>query len=197
MKYKINEIFYSIQGEGKLVGRPCVFVRFAGCNLDCYFCDTNHKDGEYYTKEELEAEVEKLTKGDSNIFIVLTGGEPTLQLKEDEPLFQKYNTQIETNGTKSVPSWIDFIAISPKTKINLKNINFESGAFVYAKLIYEDKKSDYIKKLAQELADKGIEVYIQPLEINGEMNIKETIKFVLDNPQFNLSLQVHKLIGVR
>lgn len=197
MKYKINEIFYSIQGEGRLVGIPCVFVRFAGCNLDCYFCDTNHQDGKYYTKQELEAEVEKITKGDKNIYIVLTGGEPTLQLKETEPLFQDYNTQIETNGTNSIPSWIDNIAISPKTKINLNNINFEGGVSIYAKLIYEDKKSDYIKKLAHELADKGIEVYIQPLEINGEMNTKETIKFVLDNPRFKLSLQVHKLIGVR
>ena len=187
MKYKINEIFYSIQGEGYFTGTPAVFVRFSGCNLKCSWCDTKHEDGEYYTKEELEAEVEKLTKGNPDVLIVLTGGEPTLQLT-DERLFKNYFVAIETNGTNKVPNWVNWITISPKTDITeFKNNPSE------IKVVFEKHRIDYLEKLKGNSAF----LYLQPLEIDGKMNVEETLDYIKQNPEFRLSVQTHKLIGVR
>ena len=86
--YKVNEIFYSVQAEGRKSGRPAIFVRFSGCNLQCPFCDTNHEPYRLMTKEEIEKEVDELDKdSDSKAMIVMTGGEPTLQVDDDEFLF--------------------------------------------------------------------------------------------------------------
>lgn len=194
MKYKINEIFYSIQAEGEFAGSPAVFVRFSGCNLACSFCDTQHEQGTFFTKDELEREVEKLTKGDTNIIIILTGGEPTIQLKESERLFSKYKTHLESNGMFEVPSWVDYVVFSPKTPLKLDTMKRMPDAL---KFIYTKTSQDFIFKLGLQALKSDIKVFIQPLEIDGEMNIKDTLEFVLNNPQFKLSLQIHKLIGVR
>lgn len=194
MKYKINEIFYSIQAEGEFAGSPAVFVRFSGCNLACSFCDTQHEQGTFYTKDELEQEVEKLTKGDKNIIIVLTGGEPTIQLKNCEPLFKGYQIHLESNGMFDIPDWVDYAVISPKTPLKLETMKRLPNAL---KFIYTKTSQGFISKLGLQALKSKIKVFIQPLEIDGEINIKETLEFVLNNPQFKLSLQIHKLIGVR
>jgi len=113
---RINEIFTSIQGEGFFTGVPAVFVRTSGCNLKCSFCDTNHESGEEMSIEAILKEVAK-----NNIrHIVITGGEPTLQPELPqlvEQLHAKgYFIQIETNGTRPVPTLIDWVTCSPKSK---------------------------------------------------------------------------------
>ena len=111
--YRVNEIFYSIQGEGAFAGTPAVFVRFSGCNLACPWCDTDHSHAEEMTRDELEDTVRGLLKGREGAIIVLTGGEPALQLRDDEPLFQGFGCRvcIETNGTLPVPGWIDWVTV--------------------------------------------------------------------------------------
>ena len=190
MSYKVNEIFYSIQGEGYYAGKPAVFIRFSGCNLKCPWCDTKHESGTIYTKEQLEGEVERLTQGNESILIVFTGGEPTLQLSEDEELLPKYYRAIETNGTNKVPDWIDWITISPKTDIKFKDFrNFPDEI----KVVYESKRKIYLEYLKH----LGGRLYLQPLEQNGKMNIAETLEYIKQNPEYTLSVQLHKLIGAR
>ena len=118
--YRVNEIFYSIQGEGFFAGTPAVFVRFSGCNLACPWCDTDHSRAEEMTHDELEAAVLELLAGHKGAIIVLTGGEPALQLRDDDPLFRGFGCRvcIETNGTLPVPAWVDWVTVSPKDELS-------------------------------------------------------------------------------
>lgn len=191
MKYKVNEIFYSLQTEGEHAGKAAVFVRLCGCNLSCPWCDTKHHTiGEFYTKEEIEEKVDYLTRGNKEVIVVFTGGEPTLQLKEDEPLLTKYYTCIETNGTGKVPSWINWITCSPKSDIDFKSIGRMPDEI---KVVYEHGRDKYLKSLIS----LGVKLFIQPLEVNGQMNIPEVVDFVKLNPSYRMSLQYHKIIKVR
>ena len=110
---KINEIFYSLQGEGFHTGTPAVFVRFSGCNLKCSFCDTQHEEGVWMSDEEILAEVGKYPA----VTVILTGGEPSLWIDREfvDCLHRmgKY-VCIETNGTHSLPDNIDWVTCSPK-----------------------------------------------------------------------------------
>lgn len=189
MNYKVNEIFYSLQAEGKNAGRPAVFVRLCGCNLKCPWCDTKyHNEGKWYTKEELETKVRSLA--DNRAIIVFTGGEPTLQLKEEKELLPEYHRCIETNGTNPVPTWINWITCSPKTDIDFKQTKFYPNE---VKVVFEENRTEYLKSLTKE----NFLLYLQPLELDGKMNIKETIEFIKENPEYRLSLQFHKMIGIR
>lgn len=191
MSYKVNEIFYSVQAEGTFAGKPSVFIRLCGCNLACPWCDTKyHTKGEFYTKEEIEEKVNFLTHGNKDVNIVFTGGEPTLQLKEDEPLLEGYFRAIETNGTKKVPSWLDWITCSPKSDIDFSAIGRAPDEI---KVVYEYGRDKYLKSLL----NLNIPLFIQPLEENGKMNIAEVFDFIKANPKYRLSLQFHKLIHVR
>ena len=191
MNYKVNEIFYSIQTEGEHAGKAAVFIRLCGCNLSCSWCDTKHHIiGEEYTKVELEEMVKFLTRGNKDIIIVFTGGEPTLQLKEEEPLLEGYYTCIETNGTNRVPSWINWITCSPKSNIDFKAIGRLPDEI---KVVYEHGRDKYLKSLL----GLKTKLFIQPLEVNGQMNIAEVFDFVKLNPKYRLSLQYHKIIKVR
>lgn len=199
MKYKINEIFYSIQGEGYFTGVPAIFIRFSGCNLDCPWCDTKyHKQGLFYTKEEIEGKVEKLfpCKTHESPMIVFTGGEPTLQLKEDEELLPGYFRAVETNGLKAIPSWVDWITLSPKTDIILEDL--PPGSYPdEVKVVYEKGRDGYLKYLEKKYIDAERKLFLQPLEKDGKMNIEETVEFIKKYPTFRLSVQLHKLIGVK
>ena len=191
MNYKINEIFYSVQAEGFYAGHPAIFVRLCGCNLRCPWCDTKyHTQGEWYTKEELERTVKKLSKDTKNVIIVFTGGEPTLQLKDEEELLKGYRRHIETNGTKPVPKWIDYVTCSPKSDIDFKAMGRKPDEI---KVVYEQGRDKYLKSLQKQ----NCRLYLQPLELDGKMNIKETMNFILGHPRYKLSLQFHKMIGVR
>ena len=189
MKYKVNEIFRSVQAEGYNAGTSCVFVRFSGCNLDCKFCDTNHDPFIEMTKDEIDAKIEELSDGNKNVLVVFTGGEPTMQLKEDEIIGGEHPKAIETNGTLEVPSWIGWVTVSPKSKLSPKNLRRANEV----KVLYGYFDDKYLEELI------GIHamLYIQPLERNGRMNIKDCVNFITKHQEYKLSVQWHKLTGVR
>jgi len=191
--YRINEIFYSIQGEGAFAGFPAVFVRFSGCNLACPWCDTDHAHGEEMTAAELENAVGELLKDHDGAIVVLTGGEPALQLREDEPLFGEFGARIciETNGTQPVPGWVEWITVSPKNEPPLRAIVPIPSEL---KFVFEPEHIPYY--LSMQEADCRLS--IQPLaRRDGTTNLREALEFVLAHPRFKLSVQLHKLIGVR
>ena len=189
--YRINEIFYSIQGEGAFAGTPAVFVRFSGCNLACPWCDTDHSHAVEMTRDELEDAVRALLTGREGAIVVLTGGEPALQLRDDEPLFRGLFCRvcIETNGTLPVPAWVDWVTVSPKNELS---------PIVPApdelKFVFEPEHIPYYLSLEEERCEKSI----QPLaRKDGTTNLAEALEFVLAHPRFKLSVQLHKIIGVR
>ena len=179
---KINEIFYSIQGEGFHTGTPAIFVRFSGCNLACSFCDTDHQSGVLMSDHEIVAEIEKYPAK----HVVLTGGEPglflTVELINLIKSKEKY-IQVETNGTKELPANIDWITCSPKAggALNVKRIN-------ELKVVYLNQE------MSQYDAIPTVVRFLQPC--SGE-NTDEVIEYLKANPQWRLSLQTHKILNVR
>ena len=191
--YRINEIFYSIQGEGAFAGFPAIFVRFSGCNLACPWCDTDHERGVEMTAVQLEDAVGKLLKDHEGAIVVLTGGEPALQLHEDEPLFFGFTPRIciETNGTQPVPGWVEWITVSPKNELALRDIVPTPSEL---KFVFEPEHIPYYLSMQE----TDCRLSIQPLaRKDGTTNLREALEFVLAHPRFKLSVQLHKLIGVR
>lgn len=189
---RINEIFYSLQGEGHYAGTPAVFIRFSGCNLRCSFCDTVHNEFTEMSEEDIMNEVSKYPSS----HIVITGGEPALQLTSS--LVDRLHAtgkfvQIETNGTVRLPDdcHIDWITCSPKnSNLNLKHIDELKVIFISD----EQDMSQYDRIEAS--------VYsLQPCDTgNAKTNariLKETIDYCLSHPKWHLSLQTHKIINVR
>lgn len=191
MKYKVNEIFYSLQAEGSFAGCPAIFVRLSGCNLKCPWCDTKyHNGGKWYSKEELEQAVRSYSQDIENVIVVFTGGEPTLQLSDEEELLPEYFRTIETNGTNLVPSWIDWVTCSPKTDIEFDIHNRIPNEI---KVVYEEGREKYLEYLKT----LPVKLFLQPLEIDGYMNVKDTVDYIKQNPIYKLSLQFHKMIGIQ
>lgn len=193
-KYKVNEIFYSLQAEGKNAGTPAVFVRFAGCNLQCPFCDTNHEPFVEMTKDEIEERVRELDPSGEAI-VVITGGEPTLQLTEKEPMFENRYTAMETNGIIKAPRWIKWVTISPKTKLaQAKLANANELKFLYG--WFEDK---YLTEVIEPFAALyGIKLYIQPTaDKDGKFDVIPAAEFAKAHPVWRLSLQWHKLFNIQ
>lgn len=193
-RFKINEIFYSLQGEGFYTGTPAIFVRFSGCNLKCPFCDTDHEDGQQMTIEEIIRTVNQYPAG----HVVLTGGEPTLfvtnELIDALHAIGKY-VAIETNGTHIPPENIDWITLSPKV-----------GYQVNSPLPIL-KKCDELKVIfdgAMPLLFEEIQAthrFIQPCD---KGNISENkrimtsaITWCLSHPTWRLSLQTHKMLEIQ
>lgn len=190
---KVNEIFYSLQGEGFYTGTPAVFLRLSGCNMACSFCDTQHQEGVNMTDEDIVKEVKKYPAR----HIVITGGEPTLQLTASLTHALKcagFFIQIETNGSIALPEGceIDWITCSPKSKpIRIQRID-------ELKVLYP------CQDMAPYEGINGIEAKeyrLQPIDCgNAETNkenVKETINYILKNPKWHLSLQTHKILNVR
>jgi 7-carboxy-7-deazaguanine synthase len=181
MKYKINEIFYSIQGEGFYSGTAAIFIRFSGCNLKCDFCDTDHSQKMSLTKEQIFDEIKKY----ESKHIIFTGGEPTLQINKDLCLYLKekgYFLSIESNGTNKVDSYIDWITISPKNEDLAQKTGNE------LKVVFETIDLENLTEL------NFNHFYIQP---KSEQNINEIIKYIKKNPIWKLSIQIQKILKVR
>ena len=209
MSYRIKEIYFTQQGEGKNTGKNFVFVRFSGCNLwsgkeknresaICKFCDTDFYgvdgvNGGIYEAKELVKMIKSLWMVDSNpVSAVLTGGEPLLQL--DDKLIQELKKEdiyiaIETNGTLLAPDGIDWICMSPKAGTEIK---LRSGSEI--KVVYPQKDLDPDK-----FSDLDFEnFFIQPMDSKElESNVAKSIKFCMDNPKWRLSLYTHKILGIR
>lgn len=188
--YRINEIFYSLQGEGANTGTPAVFVRFAGCNLRCPFCDTDFISFREMTADEIIDEIEQFPSN----FLVLTGGEPSLQVDQalvDALHEHDYVVAIETNGTHALPADIDWVTCSPKegSKIILREAD-------EVKVVYVGQD---VEKYTDEIEAESY--YLQPcsIEKNGRRtdNVQEVIDYCLSNPHWSLSLQTHKLLNIQ
>lgn len=193
---KINEIFYSIQGEGRWAGTPAIFIRFSGCNLNCDFCDTKHQEYKEYSIDEIMQEIASYPSK----YVVLTGGEPTLQITEEFLKTLRVNgkhIQIETNGINRLPygliHLIDWVTCSPKFGIIPKIQRIDE-----LKVVYEGQ--DVSKYNSLEIVYNTCR-YLQPCdrhspEINQE-NLNSVINFIKKNPQWKLSLQTQKILDVQ
>ena len=188
---RINEIFYSLQGEGRFTGVPAVFVRLAGCNLRCPFCDTDFAGYTEMSEEDIVKEVSRYPAR----HVVITGGEPTLQLTDSlvERLHERGNfVQMETNGTHPVPAGIDWVTCSPKAggRVVLTRCH-------EVKMLYEGEGTD----LSAAEAIEAAEYRLQPLDTGdaarNEETVKATIHYILEHPKWKLSLQTHKILNVR
>ena len=194
--WKVNEIFYSLQGEGFNTGTASVFIRLSGCNLHCAFCDTRHEEG---TMMSLPAIVERVMQYPNAPLIVLTGGEPSLWIDEDFVNGLKTMTgkriAIETNGTHPLPHGIDWVTLSPKTGIA------GNGDAPVVLTRCDELKVVYLgQDLGQYDAIQATHRYLQPCWVDDEQqcrrNMQATVQAVLDNPQWRLSLQTHRILGI-
>ena len=194
--WKVNEIFHSLQGEGYHTGTASVFIRLSGCNLHCAFCDTRHEEG---TMMSLPDIVEEVMKYPLTQLIVLTGGEPSLWINEDFVSGLKQMTgkriAIETNGTHPLPHGIDWITLSPKTGLG------DSGDVPVILTRCDELKVVYLgQDLAQYDNITATHRYLQPCWVSDEAqryrNMLSTVQAVLDNPQWRLSLQTHRILNI-
>ena len=193
MRFKINEIFYSLQGEGFYVGTPAVFVRFSGCNLRCPFCDTAHEEGEWLTEDDVVAAVEAYLAR----HVVLTGGEPSLFATET--LVRRLHdagryVAMETNGTHLPPAGVDWLTCSPKTDV-CGGVPMVLPACNELKVVY--RRQDMAAYAAMHAEHR----FLQPCDTGDEAEnralLAEATDYCLAHPEWRLSLQVHKLIGIR
>lgn len=197
---KINEIFYSLQGEGHHTGYPSVFIRFSGCNLQCPFCDTRHNDGVAMTDTDIVHAV-NLYKAE---WVVLTGGEPSLWIDEDfiRLLHQATGKKIaiETNGTHPLPEGIDWVTVSPKTGIDDMigdpDIKVERADEIKVVDVGQDLDGYFELRCR---ADNTL-MYLQPCYVSDERtrksNTLRTVRRVLQDPRWTLSLQIHRYLGI-
>lgn len=211
MSYAVKEIFYTLQGEGAQTGRAAVFCRFAGCNLwsgheadrataACRFCDTDFVGvdgaggGRFDSAQALAAVIERKWPVDSDAarrFVVCTGGEPLLQLDEaliDALHSRHFEVAAETNGTLAAPAGLDWLCVSPKAGAKLAQ---RSGDEL--KLVYPQVGAD--PRDFEALAFKHF--FLQPMDgLSRADNTELALRYCLDHPQWRLSLQTHKFLGI-
>ena len=212
--YAVKEIFYTLQGEGAQAGRPAVFCRFAGCNLwsgreddretaTCNFCDTDFvgtegpDGGKFADADALASACRGAWRGNCGTppFVVLTGGEPMLQV--DEPLIAAlhaagFEVAIETNGTLPVPRSIDWICVSPKPGAELVQRSGDELKLVYPQSEIEPQQARRPRLHPFPASAHGRRARPGPLS-----NLQAAIAYCLAHPKWRLSLQTHKLLGLR
>lgn len=209
MTYAVKEIFLTLQGEGARAGRRAVFCRFAGCNLwsgrevdrahaICQFCDTDFVGtdgtggGKFADANALAAAIAACWgEGAGARYVVLTGGEPMLQVDAsliDALHHAGFEIAIESNGTLPVPRSIDWICISPKAGSVVVQTSGDE-----LKLVWPQPGSDVATYEGWDFAN----LLVQPMDdARGEANVRAAIDFVMANPRWRLSLQTHKLLGL-
>jgi 7-carboxy-7-deazaguanine synthase (Cx14CxxC type) len=211
MSYAVKEVFYTLQGEGAQAGRAAVFCRFAGCNLwsgreedrgaaACRFCDTEFVGvdgaggGRFVSAEALAGAIDELWPGDPPLgkkFVVCTGGEPLLQLDRSliEALHGRdFEIAVETNGTIAAPVGVDWLCVSPKAGAELVQ---RSGDEL--KLVYPQAGAD-----PKDFEAFGFRhFFLQPMDgPSRAVNTELALKYCLHHPQWRLSLQTHKILGI-
>lgn len=196
---RINEIFYSIQGEGHHVGYPSVFIRFAGCNLACDFCDTQHHEGILMSDNDIIHAV-NLYRAD---WIVLTGGEPAMQIDERFIDVLRRATgkkiAIETNGTLPVPEGVDWVTVSPKCGIGgCPDMALKVERADEIKVV--DVGQDLEPYFSLPCRRENTLMYLQPCYVADEemriSNQMRTVRRVFADPRWTLSVQLHRFLGV-
>ena len=198
---RVNETFLSLQGEGHFTGTPSFFLRLSGCNLKCPFCDTRHQT--YYEMSEEEI-VEEASRHKPR-YIVITGGEPALQLTQslvDKLHEAGFFIQIETNGTLPLPQGIDWVTCSPKSLTPSLSKGGGVQTVDELKVLFMGDGSDpegIISPLLGEGA--GVRLFLQPLDTgDAERNdtiLRDTIAYILQHPKWSLSLQTHKMLNIK
>lgn len=206
--YRVNEVFYSLQGEGVRSGTPNVFVRFSGCNLQCdlepgplspggFACDTEFMSGQTYDASEL---IETMINTGGNprgalgcSWCILTGGEPLLQVDAeliDQLRLAGYQLALETNGTRRIPAGIDYVVVSPKV----------------AEHAVRAQRADelrYVRAVGQGIPRPSLDAQyfcLSPAADGNAIplaNVRYCIDLVKENPKWRLSLQQHKLLAIR
>ncbi len=212
MTYAVKEIYFTLQGEGAQTGRPAVFLRFAGCNLwsglerdreaaDCNFCDTDFRGtdgpggGKFAGPHDLADKVALAWPPDNQAnappLVVCTGGEPLLQL--DEPLIaalheQGFEIAVESNGTIAAPPGLDWLTVSPKIGNPLKQTSGDELKLVYPQAGGDPEQFEGLDFLA---------FFLQPMD-GPELaeNTLATIAYCAQHPNWQLSLQAHKYLGI-
>ncbi|MBK6779709.1 MAG: 7-carboxy-7-deazaguanine synthase [Gemmatimonadetes bacterium] len=212
MTYAVKEIFYTLQGEGANAGRPAVFCRFAGCNLwsgreadrataVCRFCDTEFVGtdgpggGRFASAAALATAVRAawpaVTPPGARPLVVCTGGEPLLQLDGAaiDALHQAgFEVAVETNGTQAAPPGLDWICVSPKAGAPLVLTHGHELKLVYPQ---EDAEPERYRGLGFG------QFYLQPMDGPAQaVNIARAVEYCLRHPEWRLSLQTHKLLGI-
>ena len=194
--YRVNEIFYSLQGEGVRAGTPNLFLRFSGCNLTCrretegFDCDTEFSSGRDLNISQILESLKKL--GPRSEWVILTGGEPGLQI--DQELIDRlheagFKIAIETNGTRELPEGIDWICVSPKSAEHTLRVKFA----------HELK---YVRRAGQGIPKPSIKAdhfLLSPAFDGGSLtqeNLQWCIELCKSNPPWRLSVQNHKIWNV-
>ena len=213
---KVNETFLSLQGEGYFTGTPAFFLRLSGCNLKCPFCDTQHQTYREMTEDEILQEA--VHSGMRHI--VITGGEPALQLTQslvDSLHRAGLFVQVETNGTLPLPEGIDWVTCSPKSPQTLSNSPLKGekqgkGLKIdELKVLFagENEKFPFLPELNDVEASisplleegSGVRLSLQPLDTGDtEQNraiLRSCIDYIMQHPRWRLSLQTHKLLGIK
>jgi len=210
VSFAVKEIFYTLQGEGARSGRPAVLLRFAGCNLwngressrataICSFCDTDFVGadgpggGRYRDASTLVDAVESRWPGATGRrYVVCTGGEPALQLDEDliaELHTRDFEVAIETNGTRPLPDGLDWVCVSPKAGTDVVVTHGDE-----LKVVIPQDGLDLGQLATLEFASR----YLQPLDDEHvEEHIAEAVHRCLEDPRWSLSIQQHKVVGLR
>ncbi len=195
MKYDLVEVFESLQGEGRNTGRPCVFVRFAGCNLKCPWCDTDVRARFSLSLDGLLAEIRNFRPKS----VILTGGEPTCAEGMPELVAALkdagYWVAVETNGTNE-PAWlafVDYVACSPKMEFP-DSLKLKSADEVRV-VASAEAAAEFCRSVRERIA--ASDYYVSPCERGGEIDFA-TAKSVLSRLEgWSLSVQLHKLLGFR
>ena len=195
MKYDLVEVFESLQGEGRNTGRPCVFVRFAGCNLKCPWCDTDVRARFSLSLDGLLAEIRNFRPKS----VILTGGEPTCAEGMPELVAALkeagYWVAVETNGTNE-PAWlafVDYVACSPKMEFP-DSLKLKSADEVRV-VASAEAAAEFCRSVRERIA--ASDYYVSPCERGGDIDFA-TAKSVLSRLEgWSLSVQLHKLLGFR
>lgn len=208
MTYSVKELFYTLQGEGAQAGRAAVFCRFAGCNLwtgreqdrataVCTFCDTDFvgTDGEgggkFATADDLTDAITKAWPGGGRPYVVCTGGEPLLQL--DTPLIDAlhargFEVAVETNGTQPAPPGLDWICVSPKADAELVLTSGHELKLVYPQPLAQPERFAHLDFQ---------NFFLQPMDsVLQRDHTKAAVAYCMTHPQWRLSVQMHKVVGI-
>ncbi|MBT8092819.1 MAG: 7-carboxy-7-deazaguanine synthase [Gammaproteobacteria bacterium] len=213
MTYSVNEMYFTLQGEGVQTGRAAVFLRFAGCNLwsgreqhradaICRFCDTDFVGtggpggGKFESALELAAAVQKTwpdASASADRLVVCTGGEPLLQLDDaaiDALHRAGFEVAVESNGTLAAPAGIDWLCVSPKGSAPVVQTQGNELKLVYPQLEAEAQPANFESMSFEHFS-------LQPLDDeNRAANTAKALQYCLEHPRWRLSLQTHKILGI-
>ena len=210
MSYVVKEIFYTLQGEGAHAGRPAVLCRFSGCNLwtgrehdrqraTCRLCDTDFvgtdgaNGGRFASARQLADAIRRVWMGEAiDSYVVFTGGEPTLQLDEAVIAAARergFSTAIETNGTREVSHGLDWVCVSPKARAPLRQRAGDELKLVFPQPLLDPASFEHLPFRY---------LFLQPCDdAERAANTRAAVAYCLRHPRWRLSLQTHKLLGIR